>query len=210
MNGADPRLQQTIDGIVANRLGEISCLAGHVPLHYLARNPGLAVSAVEESISDHGTSSVVYPTSKLGERPNDKFAAGHFTSACSPTIHGGDAYCCEPVHNLVHRDVLVATGSSFIARRAYENAEFLSSTDTWCRPVNLCSGPDGALYVVDMYRAVIEHPQWIPLEMQKRVAAGYREVIAELSASERIVTIDGTQALDDVTAAMVRAVEEVL
>jgi len=149
-----------------------------LPLKYLARNPNLAVAAVEEGISDHGASSVVYPTSKMQERPNDHFAAGHFTSACSPTVYKGAAFgpeyqgnvfCCEPVHNLVHRDVLVRKGASFTAKRLPENAEFLSSTDPWSRPVNLCGGPDGALYVVDMYRAVIEHPQWIPLEMQRRV-----------------------------------------
>jgi len=81
----------------------------------------------------------------------------------------GNAFTCEPVHNLVHRDLVVPKGASFIAKRAEEKSEFLSSTDNWCRPVNLCGGPDGALYVLDMYRAVIEHPQWIPLEMQKRV-----------------------------------------
>jgi len=149
-----------------------------LPLPYLARNPDLAVPAVEEGISDHAASSVLYPTSKLQERPNDHFAAGHFTSACSPTVYKGGAFgaafqgnvfCCEPVHNLVHRDVLVANGASFTAKRGEENAEFLSSSDPWSRPVNLCPGPDGALYVVDMYRAVIEHPQWIPLEMQRRV-----------------------------------------
>jgi putative membrane-bound dehydrogenase-like protein len=149
-----------------------------LPLKYLARNPNLAVPAVEEGISDHGGSSVVYPTSPMQERPNDQFAAGHFTSACSVTIYKGGAaaglwqghaFCCEPVHNLVHRDILEEKGASFVAKRAYEKSEFLSSSDNWCRPVNLCSGSDGALYVVDMYRAVIEHPQWIPLEMQRRV-----------------------------------------
>jgi putative membrane-bound dehydrogenase-like protein len=149
-----------------------------LPLKYLARNPNLAVAAVEEGISDHGGSSQVFPTSKLQERPNDHFAAGRFTSACSVTIYRGaafgpefqgNAFTCEPVHNLVHRDVVVSKGASFVAKRGEEKSEFLSSTDNWCRPVNLCGGPDGALYVLDMYRAVIEHPQWIPLEMQKRV-----------------------------------------
>lgn len=149
-----------------------------LPLRYLARNPNLAVPAVEEGISDHGGASVVYPTSPMQERPNDQFAAGHFTSACSVTLYTGaapgglwqgHAFCCEPVHNLVHEDILEEKGASFVARRAYEKKEFLSSSDNWCRPVNLCCGPDGALYVVDMYRAVIEHPQWIPLEMQKRI-----------------------------------------
>jgi len=149
-----------------------------LPLGYLARNPALRVPAVEEMISDHGGSARVFPSSRLQERPNDHHAANHFTSACSVTIYRADsfppayrgsAFVCEPVHNLVHRDVLVPKGASFVARRGEENAEFLASSDNWFRPVNLYAGPDGALYVVDMYRLVIEHPQWIPLEMQKRV-----------------------------------------
>src|SRR6185437_9907324 len=53
-----------------------------------------------------------------------------------------------------------------IARRPADEAgtEFLTSTDNWFRPVQARTGPDGALYVVDMYRYVIEHPRWIPPE----------------------------------------------
>jgi putative heme-binding domain-containing protein len=128
-----------------------------LPLNYLARNPHLAVAAVEEAISDHGT--------------------GRFTSACSVTLYRGEAFCCEPVRNLVHRDVLVPKGASFTARRADEPSEFLSSSDPRFRPVNLCAGPDGSLYVIDMRRDVIEHPQWIPLDVQRRVdlRAGWDE-----------------------------------
>jgi putative membrane-bound dehydrogenase-like protein len=46
--------------------------------------------------------------------------------------------------------------------------EFLASRDDWFRPVDLQNGPDGALYVVDMYRAVIEHPEWVPDELKNR------------------------------------------
>jgi hypothetical protein len=49
-----------------------------LPLKYLARNPNLAVANVEEGISDHGGSSVVFPTSKLQERPNDPLRRGAF------------------------------------------------------------------------------------------------------------------------------------
>jgi putative membrane-bound dehydrogenase-like protein len=148
-----------------------------LPLGYLARHPALAIPGVEDSVSDHGGSCAIFPASPIAERPNDHFAAGRITSACGITIYRGDAmpelrgqsFVCEPVHNLVHRDRLEPRGASFVARRADEGREFLASTDPWCRPVNLANGPDGALYVVDMYRAVIEHPQWIPLEMQKRV-----------------------------------------
>jgi len=51
-------------------------------------------------------------------------------------------------------------GATFTGRRAKEGVEFLASTDSWFRPVNLTVGPDGALYLVDYYRKVIEHPEW--------------------------------------------------
>jgi putative membrane-bound dehydrogenase-like protein len=151
-----------------------------IPLHYLKRNPYLAVPAVVEDISDHGNACKVFPTSRTQARFNDLHAANHITSACSIHIYRGDAlpqkyyghaFVCEPVHNLVHMDVLEQVGHRTIARRAAEHAEaeFLRSTDNWFRPTSLYTGPDGALYVTDMYRAVIEHPQWIPLDVQKRI-----------------------------------------
>jgi putative heme-binding domain-containing protein len=60
--------------------------------------------------------------------------------------------------------VLVAAGPTFVAKRAPEEArkEFLASSDEWFRPVNLANSPDGSLTLVDMYRATIEHPQYMP------------------------------------------------
>jgi putative heme-binding domain-containing protein len=45
-----------------------------------------------------------------------------------------------------------------------QQSEFVASRDNWFRPVQARTGPDGALWVVDMYRFVIEHPRWIPAE----------------------------------------------
>ena len=59
-------------------------------------------------------------------------------------------------------------GPSFTSLPAYEGKEFLASTDEWFRPVNVETGPDGCLYIVDMYRAVIEHPDFVPDELKKR------------------------------------------
>lgn len=146
------------------------------PREYLAAQPRFSLPVLETSPSDHGQR--VFPASRLEPRFNDPHTAGHFTSACSVTVYRGtafppefrgNAFTCEPVHNLVHRDILVPQGVSFVARRGEPNGEFLASTDNWFRPVNLATGPEGALYVVDMYRAVIEHPQWIPLEVQRRI-----------------------------------------
>ena len=57
-------------------------------------------------------------------------------------------------------------GAAMKASRGRERVEFLASTDRGFRPVNMTVGPDGALYVLDMHRVVIEHPEWIPDELE--------------------------------------------
>jgi putative membrane-bound dehydrogenase-like protein len=138
------------------------------------RNRRLAVpTLIDEDVSDHGRIPRLFPIS-----PRDDVFTTDTDSSCAVTIYrggafppayDGNAFVCEPVLNLVHRDILVPAGVTFRARRADEGVEFLASTDPWFRPVNLCVGPEGALYVVDMYRAVIEHPDYIPKEIQKKL-----------------------------------------
>src|SRR5205823_2670689 len=115
----------------------------------------------------------VYPISQLLERFNDPGSANRVTSGCGlglyrDTFLGGEYYgnsfTCEPVHNVVHRLTLEENGLQLRQHRGKgeKESEFLASTDNWFRPVQARSGPDGALYIVDMYRFVIEHPRWIP------------------------------------------------
>ncbi|HTK73668.1 MAG TPA: PVC-type heme-binding CxxCH protein [Gemmataceae bacterium] len=78
----------------------------------------------------------------------------------------GDLFSCEPVNLLVTRRKLDPKGSTFTSHRVEgeTDSEFIASSDAWFRPVQARTGPDGCLYVVDMYRCVIEHPRWIPAE----------------------------------------------
>ena len=80
-------------------------------------------------------------------------------------------FVSEPVHNLVHREIMEPAGVSFTSHRAADetDSEFLASSDNWFRPTMTKTGPDGALYVADMYRLIIEHPEWIPEDFQKSV-----------------------------------------
>lgn len=103
--------------------------------------------------------------------------AGQFTAACGVLVTASDhlpnnslghALVCEPTGHLVHRRVLGrCDGRTEVVDEAPES-EWLASYDSWFRPVNLSEGPDGAIYVVDMYRAVIEHPDWVPDELKNR------------------------------------------
>jgi putative membrane-bound dehydrogenase-like protein len=143
---------------------------------YLKRNPHLLVSEAVQDLPDHGEACEVFP---ITENPNHQLLTdvGVTTSACGITWYGGGAFpkpyhgdlvfVAEPVHNLVHVDKLRPEGSSFVASRVQEKKEFLASKDAWFRPVNFYVGPDGALYVVDYYRQIIEHPEWMSDEVNR-------------------------------------------
>jgi len=79
-------------------------------------------------------------------------------------------FMSEPANNVVHREVLEPDGVTFTSHRAKgeESSEFLASADNWFRPTMLKVGPDGALYIADMYRLVIEHPEYFPEELKHR------------------------------------------
>lgn len=130
-----------------------------------------------ERISDHneGELSRVYALGLQEMRVNHPEQAGYFSGSCGITHYGGGAFgeefqgnvfVADVVLNLIHRDVISEEGAGFKASRGREKAEFLASRDRAFRPVNMTVGPDGALYVLDMHRDVIEHPEWIPDEME--------------------------------------------
>ncbi|MEO6337753.1 MAG: PVC-type heme-binding CxxCH protein, partial [Verrucomicrobiota bacterium] len=146
-----------------------------LPEKYLRRN--LNFAAPDPSINVYGDPdpNALFPISYTLERFNIPNSANHTTSACGVEIYRddllgrnfyGNSFVCEPVHNLVHRYLLEKNGVTFAAHRPADEqqSEFFASTDNWFRPVETRTGPDGALWIVDMYRFVIEHPTWIPAE----------------------------------------------
>ncbi|MCP5559756.1 MAG: c-type cytochrome [Verrucomicrobiaceae bacterium] len=181
-----------------------------LPLRDLARNPDLAVRSTREVINNDKR---IFPVSQQLRRYNNASAINTLTSGCNAmpfrdVTFGAAAtnalFICEPANNLVTRQVLDYRTMPITSHRHAEDADndFLSSEDNWTRPTMARTGPDGALYVVDMYRLVLEHPEWIPAEIAhgldlragqdkgriyriapKDLAAGPAKVDADLIAS---------------------------
>lgn len=161
-----------------------------VPTPYYARNPNLLrTRGAYESLAGpdrevnrvwpaHTTPGVNrgYVFNVLA--PNGTLA--NFTSVSAPVIFRGDrlpadvygnAFVVEPAANLVSRIILSENGPDVKARKAYEGAEFLVSTDERFRPVYLSPGPDGTLYVLDMYRGIIQHRDYVTEYLRDQILA---------------------------------------
>jgi putative membrane-bound dehydrogenase-like protein len=169
---------------------------------YLRHNPFAAIDAVTANVSDHEPACKVFRISpfeewrvertsrRAGGADRNRFAAselvpgGYVTSGCGTLVYRGDAFppafagdvfTCDPANNLVHRDRLVGSGAALVGRRIDPDCEFLASTDNWFRPTFLAVGPDGALYVADFYREVIETPLSLPDDIKRRYDLESRE-----------------------------------
>src|SRR5205807_2598360 len=84
-----------------------------------------------------------------------------------PAPYRGQAFVGDVGSNIVHRKLIEPDGVGLIARRADEKKEFVASTDIWFRPAQFVNAPDGNLYIIDVYREVIEHPGSLPPVIKK-------------------------------------------
>ena len=167
----------------------------HYDDRYMARNPYLSPPRPLKSIASDGPAADVYRISEVepwrivrtrlrvkglvrGPIEGGGTPAGYFTGATGVTLFKGDAWPSEYVNqafigdvgsNLVHRKVVRDEGLTKIADRARPNTEFIRSTDIWFRPAQFANGPDGNLYIADMYREVIEHPDSLPPLIKKHL-----------------------------------------
>src|SRR5215203_2736836 len=101
---------------------------------------------------------------------DDSLRLVNFTAACGPVIYNGNlfdkeyygnAFVAEPSANLIKRNIVTSKGYVVEGKQAYSEKEFLASEDERFRPVSLYNGPDGALYVVDLYRGIIQHKTYL-------------------------------------------------
>lgn len=163
---------------------------------YLARNPYLQAPAAAVNIAQDGKytklmrlsgvepwrilrtrlrSKGIIPGSDEGGSPS-----GFFTGATGVTVYRGDAWPAEyrgqvfvgeVANNLVYRARLEPSGVGLVSHRADPDAEFLASSDNWFRPVQFANAPDGTLYVLDMYRELIEGAAFVAPQILKHMDA---------------------------------------
>lgn len=189
------------------------CIRVMIDDRFLARNPFFPPPSAKESVAVEGPQAAVYRASAVepwrvlrtrlraagivpgivegGGRP-----AGYFTSATGITLVGGDR-CGDLAgmlvvgdvgSNLVHRKRLLPHGAGVRAERIDEECEIVASTDVWFRPVQFANGPDGALWIIDMQREVIEHPASLapPIKKHLDLTSG-----RDTGRLWRLVAVDG-------------------
>ena len=177
-----------------------------VPTPYYARNPSLlrtrgSYESLEGEQREVNTVWPVRPTRGVNRgyqagilRADGSLAA--YTSVSSPVVYRGDrlpkdlygnVFVTEPAGNLVSRIIVEDDGTSLQARKAYDKAEFLASTDERFRPVYLSSAPDGTLYIVDLYRGIIQHRDYITEYLRGQILSRKLEQPTGLGRIYRVV-----------------------
>jgi len=149
-----------------------------VPARYFMRNANLVRTRGSYEPLIHPDDTAIWPvrpTRGVNRGYREELlradgSAAYYTGVSSPAIYRGDrlprelqgnAFVVDSPTNLVHRLIVKDDGTGQLAAAdAYKKGEFLASTDERFRPVNLFSAPDGTLYVVDMYRGVVQDVQF--------------------------------------------------
>ncbi len=162
---------------------------------YVSRNPYQSVVSARRSIASDGPQAEVYRISPVeawrkartklrvaglasGPVEGGGRAAGYFTGSTGVTVYEGGlwpnndeaiAIVADVGSNLIHRKRLTRDGVTYRGDRIDKDSEFVRSRDIWFRPVQFAIGPEGGLYVADMYREVIEHPDSLPAVIKKQL-----------------------------------------
>jgi putative heme-binding domain-containing protein len=144
-----------------------------MPYESLLRNPHAGITQNYEDIALPGAATRVYPL-KITHTTADAHAGTNTACSGLGVYRGGlmpelrnNVFVPDPTGQLVTRYRVEPNGASLKATRVGERTEFFRSADEWCRPVNFTTGPDGAIYVCDIYRRWIDHARFFPEEFVK-------------------------------------------
>lgn len=120
------------------------------------------------------------------------------TAACGPLVYRGglfpddyseNVFVCIPEANLIKRNILTFKGDKTEAKQAWDDKEFLASTEEGFRPVSLYNGPDGAMYVIDMHRGVIGHHAYLSPYLKRKIEEKKLDTILDFGRILKIKTV---------------------
>jgi putative membrane-bound dehydrogenase-like protein len=155
-----------------------------LPSHFISTlDPRLEVYGINKQIAADQSTWPVRPTPGVNrgyreEQLRKDGTLATFTAASAPVIYRGvnfpghflgNAFVPEPAAHLVKRNLILEGEGQLTAINAYRDVEFLASTDERFRPVFLTNGPDGALYVVDYYRGILEGYQFATTYLKHQI-----------------------------------------
>ncbi len=177
-----------------------------VPTPYFTRNPTMlrtrgSYEFLGQDGNDINVTWPIHPTAGVNRGYQDGVlredgTLSSFTAVAAPTIYRGDrlpaelsgnAFVAEPSGNLVSRIIIDDDGKGLRGRKAYARGEFIVSTDERFRPVYLSSAPDGTLYVVDLYRGIIQHKGYITEYLRDQILSRNLEQPTGLGRVYRVV-----------------------
>jgi mono/diheme cytochrome c family protein/glucose/arabinose dehydrogenase len=177
-----------------------------IPSHYPARNPHLSTSnrtptGVNHRVDENQELWPIRVTPGVNRgylegqlRDNGRLRT--FTATCGPLIYRGDNFpagfwgnyfAVEPAAHVIRRSIITEKDGVLSGKNAYEQAEFLGSTDERFRPVNLYTAPDGTMYVVDLYRGILQHRQFMTTYLRRQVEGRHLDEGIHLGRIYRIV-----------------------
>ncbi len=128
-------------------------------------NPGVNRAYLDNTLREDGRLNRTTGVSGLVAYRGDQF----------PAQYRGDVFVPEAAGNVVGQFAMAEDGIALTAtHRLYEDPqwgqrEFLGSTDERFRPVDAMNGPDGALYIIDMYRGIIQDDHFLTDELREQI-----------------------------------------
>src|SRR5688572_36910 len=155
-----------------------------MPTAYLKRNPSFNAVGANASLPGVPSNLRIWPgritpgVNRDYKTLDSEAKLRSMTAASGPVIYRGtlfpaefrgDAFVPEPAANLIKRIKITEKDGALTGANAYEGTEFLTSRDERFRPVNLFNGPDGALYVVDMYRGILQHRIYVTTFLRQQI-----------------------------------------
>ncbi|MFK7730407.1 MAG: c-type cytochrome [Pseudomonadales bacterium] len=187
-------------------LGEL--LTSDQQVHSIRINPGVNRAYTEGVLRDDNRLNMATAASGLQFYSGSQF----------PESMQGNVFVPEPAGNLVVQLALKSNGVGVSAQSVnyadeqWGERAFLASTDERFRPVDMRVGPDGALYLIDMYRGVIQHRQFISDEL--RAQSEQRDLVEPIGMgriyrlSSETASAAPSYALDS-SAALIKALQHV-